>query len=344
MSRVPGWDNIVTLEFNPASYPNGPIFITTGAESDGLLIREQGHPEVYLISGGEKHHFASPEALLWNGHSFDDVIDVSAAIIGMFSSGSDISITQAIINKYNDLGGEATFGAPAGTGEQLGYPDSSGVICSYVNFQNGAIECFTSGDYAGNAYAILNPFFDKWASMGYGRSVLGYPISDMSDVQTSSFGTPSRYQKFINGTEEGSLEYNLTSGELFAIHGAIYATWSAMGYSNSILGLVTSDEREAEQSFKGTAGRVSDFENGHLHYHSSGEHEGSTYRTYDKLDEVYTSTMSGTASWLGFPVMDQEERDGHGYCEFEGGYIGWDAASGGYMTLFNFFWSSQKYP
>jgi hypothetical protein len=335
MSGVPGWDRVNTLpasEFNPAGYPQGPRFITTGAESDGLLIREQGHPEVYLISGGEKHHFTSPEALLWNGHSFDDVIAVSAAIIGMFPSGSDISITQAIINKYNDLGGEATFGAPAGTGEQSGYPDSSGVVCSYVNFQNGAIEYFTSGDYVGNAYAILNPFFDKWASMGYGKSVLGYPISDMSDVQTSSFGTPSRYQKFINGTEEGSLEYNLTSGEVFAIHGAIYATWDAMGYSSSILGLVTSDEREAVPSFKGTTGRVSDFENGHLHWHSSGEHEGVTYVTYGELDDLYVS-MGGTASWLGFPVMDQEERDGHGYCEFEGGYIEWDGIEGKYKAF-----------
>jgi len=336
MSGVPGWGSVNTLpasEFNPAGYLQGPRFITTGAESDGLLIMEQGHPEVYLISGGEKRHFTSPETLLWNGHSFDDVIDVSAAIIGMFPSGSDISITQAIIDKYHAQGGEATFGTPAGTGEQLGYPDSSGVVCSYVNFQNGAIECFTSGDYAGNAYAILNPFFDKWASMGYGKSVLGYPISDMSDVQTSSFGTPSRYQKFINGTEKGSLEYNLTSGEVFEIHGAIYAKWSAMGYSNSILGLVTSDEREAVQSFKGTTGRVSDFEDGHLHWHRSGEHEGVTYMTYGELDEVYTSTMSGTASWLGFPVMDQEDIGGHGYCEFEGGYIEWDDVSGEYKAL-----------
>jgi hypothetical protein len=96
MSGVSGWDNVITLEFNPAGYPNGPSFITNstqsdGTRSDGLLIREQGHPEVYLISGGEKHHFTSPEALLGNGYSFDDVVDVSAQIIAMFPSGYDIS-------------------------------------------------------------------------------------------------------------------------------------------------------------------------------------------------------------------------------------------------------------
>ncbi|MEA1866077.1 MAG: hypothetical protein U9N46_12980 [Euryarchaeota archaeon] len=92
MSEVTGWDNVITLEFNPAGYPNGPIFIATGAESNGLLIREQGHHEVYVISGGEKHHFTSPEALLRNGYSFDDVVDVSAQIIAMFPSGYDISV------------------------------------------------------------------------------------------------------------------------------------------------------------------------------------------------------------------------------------------------------------
>jgi len=97
MSGVIGWDNVITLAFNPAGYPNGPSFITNstqsdGTRSDGLLIREQGHPEVYLISGGEKHHFTSPEALLGDGYSFDDVVDVSAQIIAMFPSGYAISV------------------------------------------------------------------------------------------------------------------------------------------------------------------------------------------------------------------------------------------------------------
>jgi len=335
MAGVPGWESVNTLpasEFDPGAYTQGPRFITIGAESDGLLIREQGHIEVYLIQGGEKHHFTSPEALLWNGYSFDDVINVSAVITGMFSSGSDISITQAIIDKYYDQGGERTFGLSLGTGEELGDPDSLGVICSYVNFQNGAIECFTNGDLEGNAYAIVNPFFDKWADMGYGKSVLGYPVSDMSEVEYSNFDTPFQYQNFINGTERGALEYNHTSGDVFQIHGAIFAKWSSIGYANSVLGLVTSDEREAVPSFKATTGRVSDFENGHLHWHGSGDHYIITYMTYGDLDNLYTF-MGGTASWLGFPVRDQKEIDGYGYCEFEGGYIEWDEIEGVYKAF-----------
>ena len=97
MSGVPGWDHVNTLpasEFDPATYPQGPRFITTGAESNDLLIREQGGIKVYLILNGEKHHFTSPEELTWNGYGFDDVVEVSSSIIGMFPEGTPISIQE----------------------------------------------------------------------------------------------------------------------------------------------------------------------------------------------------------------------------------------------------------
>ena len=97
MSGVPGWGSVNTLpasEFDPATYPQGPRFITTGAESNDLLIREQGDIKVYLILNGEKHHFTSPEALTWNGYGFDDVIEVSSTIVGMFPEGTPISIQE----------------------------------------------------------------------------------------------------------------------------------------------------------------------------------------------------------------------------------------------------------
>jgi hypothetical protein len=97
MLEIPGWGSVKILpanEFNPATYPPGPRFVTTGTESDGLLIREQGDIKVYLILGGEKHHFTSPEALTWNGYGFDDVIEVSSTIVGMFPEGTPISIQE----------------------------------------------------------------------------------------------------------------------------------------------------------------------------------------------------------------------------------------------------------
>ncbi|MCD4811279.1 right-handed parallel beta-helix repeat-containing protein [bacterium] len=318
-------------------YPLMVPYTPPTSDYESKLIQQIGDFKVYLIEDGKKRHFTSAEALEWNGHSFIDVIEVSMDVINSFELGADISITQTIIDKYNALGGATTFGPPAGTGEQSGYPDSSGVICTYVNFQNGAIEYFTNGDQAGNAYAILNPFFDKWASMEYAKSVLGYPISDMSDIQTSSLGTPFKYQNFMNGTERGALEYNLSSGEVYVIHGAIYATWGAIGCANSVLGAVTSDELEAGKSPQGTTGRYSKFENGTIHWISDDNldhlHKNEAFITYGDLDEFYTG-LYGTNHWLGFPVMNQTEVDGHGYCKFEGGYIEWDGS--GYNAFNSF--------
>jgi len=325
---------VIKVKNSDGMVSNGKeLTISAPAPQEGSLVQVEGSPEVYLIENGMKRHFTSPEALEWNGYSFSDVTDVSSETLASIPAGTDITISQPIIDKYHVLGGMPIFGASSGEGEKIGDQDSAGIYCSYVNFENGAIECFKGGSNNGEAYAIFNPFYIKWASMGCGKSVLGYPISDMSNVQTSKFGTQFRYQNFANGTENGALEYNLDSGEIFEIHGAIFAKWGALGYADSVLGLVTSDERNAVPSSTGTTGRVSDFENGHLHWHSNGDHYMDTYVTYGELDTLYVG-MRGTAGDLGFPIMDQEEidGDGHGFCEFEGGSIYWDDSTGAYKV------------
>ncbi|HIH93146.1 TPA: PKD domain-containing protein [Methanosarcina acetivorans] len=300
---------------------------------EGLLFRAKDGIDVYLIENGEKRYFTSPEALEWNGRSFDEVINVSSKTLDSIPSGPNISISQEIIDKYYALKGSTTFGQPDGKGELNGEQDQDGNYCSYVNFENGSIECFKNGPHVGEAYAVLNPLFTKWRELGYGAGILGYPIGDMSEIRTSSKNTDYRYQLFANGTENGSLEYNITSGNVFEIHGAIFAKWGSIGYADSVLGLVTSDERDAVPSFKGTTGRVSDFENGHLHWHGSGDHYMNTNMTYGELDQLYTE-IGGTASELGFPITDQKEIDenGHCYCEFENGNIGWNEAEGKYKA------------
>lgn len=302
--------------------------------TEGSLVQVQGSSDVYLIENGMKCHFTSPEALEWNGYSFSNVIQVSSEMLISIPDGADISITQAIIDKYHALGGSPIFGQPVGTGELDGESDSVGNYCSYVNFQNGAIDCFKNGPHTGEAYAIFNPLFTKWGQLGYGAGTLGYPIEAMSEPQISKYGTLFRYQTFSNGGQSGALEYNINSGEVVEIHGAIFAKWGTLGYANSVLGLVTSDERDAVTSFKGTTGKVSDFENGHLHWHGSGDHYMATYMTYGELDELY-AIVGGTASGLGFPIMDQEEREGHEYCEFEGGKIEWDDSTSAYVVKLN---------
>jgi len=108
MSGVPGWDSVNTLptsEFDPAGYPQGPRFITTGAESDGLLIRQVGDYKVYRIENGKKRHITYPDVMDLKGYSFDDVIEVSSEISDMFPLGDPIGIeVDLYFNKKTDSG------------------------------------------------------------------------------------------------------------------------------------------------------------------------------------------------------------------------------------------------
>ena len=285
MSGIPGWDSVNTLsdsEFYPADYDQGPRFINTAAISDGLLIREQGQLDVYLISGGEKHHIISEEVFLSNGYSFDDVIDVSAQIIQMFPTGNDIGTGPISVGQ----------GAPTLAIEQL-------FIDAYD--RNGGV-------------SVL----DDPATVVH--NVWGYWVQDFP-------GVPS-----IPG---GVIMYNSIQNNAYYIHGAIWEKY--YNYPNKAeLGPIKEDEKDAAPSQQGTTGRYSKFETGTIHWISDDNvdhpQKGQSFVTYGDLDALYTS-MGGTYNnLLGFPVMDQEERDGHGYCEFEGGLIEWDAASGGYIA------------
>jgi hypothetical protein len=108
MSGVPGWDSVNTLpasEFNPADYPQGPRFITTGAESNGLLIRQMGDYKVYRIENGNKRHITYPDVMDLKEYSFDDVIEVSSDISDMFPLGDPIGIeVDLYFNKKTDSG------------------------------------------------------------------------------------------------------------------------------------------------------------------------------------------------------------------------------------------------
>ena len=290
--------------------------------ADRSLVQVDGSTDVYFIENGSKRHFTSPEALLWNGHNFDDVITVTSETLQKYNNGKDISISQAIIDKYNALGGATTFGASKGEGELTGESDKDGNYCSYVNFEKGAIDCFVNGPNAGKAYAIVDQFYTKWTSMGYGSSVLGYPIGDMSEKRTSIQNTPYKYQLFTNGKQLGALEWNLNDNKVYEVHGAIFAKWAEIGFASSVIGLPTGDEQDIPNSKYGTVGRYGTFENGHIHWNKA---TGVSYVTYGALNECYNN-IQGTQSDLGFPTMSQvSTTDGHDYCEFEKGYIAWNS-------------------
>jgi len=158
-----------------------------------------------------------------------------------------------------------------------------------------------------------------------GVDVLGDPATEVHDA----WGYLVQDFPGVPGIPGGVIMYNSIQGDAFYIHGAIWERYYTF-VDKSELGPVASDEGEAAILPQGTTGRYTKFETGTIHWISDKDDEnvghsqrGESFVTYGELDALYTS-MGGTYSDLGFPMMDQEERDGHGFCEFEGGSIAWD--------------------
>jgi len=237
----------------------------------------------------------------------------------------DLATKNHFIDAYNRNGGITVLGSPATDVHRAwGYlvqdfPRASGYAGGIIMYN----------PYNNYAYYIHGTIWERYYGLGGPKAKidikfeLGPPTSDIKPYihtepsEVSSHGTQFRYQHF----EGGALNHNIDTGEVFEIHGAIFAKWGALGYASDELGLVASDEREAAPSPIGTDGRVSDFEGGHIHWHRSGGYGGESYETHGAIDAVYCAE-GGSGGNLGFPVSDEYVNpSGYPQSDFEGGYI-----------------------
>ncbi|MFA6096485.1 MAG: PxKF domain-containing protein [Candidatus Paceibacterota bacterium] len=173
---------------------------------------------------------------------------------------------------------------------------------------------------------IKNAFITAYVRNG-GEAFLGKPISTVG-VHNSGYYT----QEFpgVSGAMGGVIMYNPEESikAAFYIHGLIWIKYNDLS-DKSLLGAVTEDERDAAVSPAGTVGKYSKFDKGTIYYidlvNVLHPKPNQALIVYDAIDDLHAS-MGGTNSFLGFPIIDQEERDGRGYAEFEGGHIGWDGS------------------
>lgn len=149
----------------------------------------------------------------------------------------------AIDSKYTKLGGSAGFlgGVIEGLSKT---PDGVGFFKRYVG---GSIYYSPRT----GAQEIGGSIRDKWASLGWERSFLGYPATDET-VTPDGFG---RYNHFQNG----SIYYSPRTGAQ-EIHGAIRNQWASMGWERSYLGYPTT----GVMPVSGSTDQVSYFERGSI--------------------------------------------------------------------------------
>jgi len=146
-----------------------------------------------------------------------------------------------IRDKWVQLGEYGGFlGFP--TTDELIAPDGVG---RFNHFQGGSIYWTPNT----GAFEVHGPIRDKWAQLGWEKSILGYPIGDQA---TTPDGI-GRYHSF----QGGSIYWTPNTGA-FEIHGHIRAKWGQLGWENSCLGYPISDEEPSSDGWE----RQSRFEHG----------------------------------------------------------------------------------
>lgn len=155
------------------------------------------------------------------------------------------------------------------------------------------------------AAAVGGDNLEKYAKIGYEKSILGYPVT--SEVKIRDEGTYQRFQK-------GNMYYTPKYGSKI-VHGAIFNKWGDLKYENGPLGYPITDELVAADE----KGRYNEFEFGTLYWSpDTGAHE-----IHGLIRDAFKN--AGGLEKVGYPKTDERETpDKSGmYNHFENGSIYW---------------------
>lgn len=216
------------------------------------------------------------------------------------------SVNGQIYQKYLALGGHQTLGEP--TTDETQTPDGVG---RYNHFR-GTTSTGTASIYwtaATGSQLINGQVRDTWASNGWERGALGYPVTSQKKAPDGV----SQYVNFQNGTIYQSPQY----GTQFVI-GEIYKKWGTQGYDGGFLGKPVTSEGTTP-----TGGKFNRFEGGMIYwYPTTGAHS-----IQGKILDKYAS-LGYEQSWLGYPTSDEYDTNGGKASNFEHGYIVYNYATG----------------
>jgi uncharacterized protein with LGFP repeats len=165
------------------------------------------------------------------------------------------SIHGAILDKWGNLGWEnSSVGFPAT--DETGTPDGIGRF-NHFSLAGSIYWTPTTG-----ASEIQGAIRDKWASLGWERSVLGYPATDES-------ATPDKVGRFNHFAStrnlknvDGSIYWTPTTAA-HEVHGLIRVKWSSLGWERGCLGYPVSDELAI------AGGRRNDFQRGTITFNAA---------------------------------------------------------------------------
>ncbi len=240
------------------------------------------------------------------GGTTDISAQIPKKVIEKYST--EIGVTP-ISKKYQELGGESGI---------LGKPITEEKYCSdkitkFRWYEQGAI--YFHPDYT--PIEIHGDIYNKWAKLGYEKSVVGLPTMD----ENATPDKKGRYSSF----EKGVIIWHPDLGA-FEMHGEIVKKWIRIKDNLKVLGYPKTDEMITPDK----VGRYNHFQYGSIYWSpNTGAHEvhGEILKKWAELGYE--------KSYLGYPVSDEmvtPDKTGR-YNRFERGTIYWTPSKGAYVEL-----------
>jgi uncharacterized protein with LGFP repeats len=202
--------------------------------------------------------------------------------------------------KWASVGWERGYGYP--TTDELVTPDGTG---RFNHFTDGRSIYWTAQT---GAHFIYGEIRNKWAAMGWERSILKYPTTD-------ELGTPDgvgRYNQF----QGGAIYWTAKTGA-HEVHGDIKTKWASVGWEKGF-GYPTTDELATPDG----RGRFNHFTDGRSIYWTP---QTGAHLIYGVIREKWAS-LGWERSALGYPTTDEMDSDRGDFKrmnKFEKGTIYW---------------------
>ena len=156
-----------------------------------------------------------------------------------YKGGSVIAViskaSSALQRKYDQRGGEATFGKK---------PDTTGKIWDF------GTQCLFYNSKRDEAFHIMGAMYGKWKALG------GNWIPNTDEIPT-----PDGIGRFNHFSEDTASIYWTAQTGACAIYGDIRKRWSELGWERGYLGYPTSDEGDVDEG-----GRANSFQSGWIYW------------------------------------------------------------------------------
>ena len=232
------------------------------------------------------------------------MIALSLVLVVCGSVASAYQVYGEIAKKWRKLGGAAGFlGQPVT--DETGTPDGVG---RFNHFEHGSIYWHPRT----GAYEVHGQIRDKWASMGWERSWVGYPIED-------EVALPDK-RGHASCFEHGWIAWSPTTGA-HVMRGTTGGKWAD---HRVVLGYPTIDETPTPDG----RGRFIHFETGSIYWSpESGMHE-----VHGAIRDKWAALRWERGS-LGYPTSDEFQDGAYRRSNFQHGHIRWSPQTGAVAAL-----------